>query len=75
VSRPRRWPSLGALRAAWRPVAGAACALALAACASGAADQPWFVLVSTGGKIIWKHDGWLSVPALEAAARKGSPRG
>jgi cytochrome oxidase Cu insertion factor (SCO1/SenC/PrrC family) len=41
----------------------------------GVADQPWFVLVSASGKIIWKHDGWLSVPALEAAARKASPRG
>ena len=36
----------------------------------GVADQPWFVLVSASGKIVWKHDGWLSVPALEAAARK-----
>jgi len=36
----------------------------------GVQDQPWFVLLSAGGKIVWKHDGWLSVPALEAAARK-----
>ena len=36
----------------------------------GVADQPWFVLLSASGKIIWKHDGWLSVPAVEAAARK-----
>jgi cytochrome oxidase Cu insertion factor (SCO1/SenC/PrrC family) len=36
----------------------------------GVQDQPWFVLVSAGGKIVWKHDGWLSVPALEAAAKK-----
>jgi cytochrome oxidase Cu insertion factor (SCO1/SenC/PrrC family) len=36
----------------------------------GVADQPWFVLVSSSGKIVWKHDGWLSVSALEAAARK-----
>ena len=36
----------------------------------GVADQPWFVLLSASGKIIWKHDGWLSVPTLEAAARK-----
>jgi len=34
------------------------------------ADQPWFVLVSATGRIVWKHDGWLSVQALEAAARK-----
>ena len=36
----------------------------------GVADQPWFVLVSASGKIVWRHDGWLSVPALVAAARK-----
>jgi cytochrome oxidase Cu insertion factor (SCO1/SenC/PrrC family) len=36
----------------------------------GVADQPWFVLVSAAGRIVWKHDGWLSVQALEAAARR-----
>ena len=36
----------------------------------GAADQPWFMLVSAAGKIVWKHGGWLSVRALEAAAHK-----
>jgi cytochrome oxidase Cu insertion factor (SCO1/SenC/PrrC family) len=36
----------------------------------GVADQPWFVLTSASGKILWKHDGWLSLRALEAAARK-----
>ena len=36
----------------------------------GVADQPWFELTSASGKILWKHDGWLSVQALEAAARK-----
>jgi hypothetical protein len=36
----------------------------------GVADQPWFVLTSATGKIVWKHDGWLSLQALEAAARK-----
>jgi cytochrome oxidase Cu insertion factor (SCO1/SenC/PrrC family) len=36
----------------------------------GVADQPWFELTSASGKILWKHDGWLSVRALEAAARK-----
>jgi hypothetical protein len=35
----------------------------------GVADQPWFVLVSATGKILWKHDGWLGARALEAAAR------
>jgi hypothetical protein len=33
------------------------------------ADQPWFVLVSATGKILWKHDGWLGMRALEAVAR------
>jgi len=36
----------------------------------GVADQPWFVLTSATGKIIWKHDGWLSVRALQAAAQR-----
>jgi cytochrome oxidase Cu insertion factor (SCO1/SenC/PrrC family) len=38
----------------------------------GVQDQPWFVLVSSSGKILWKHDGWLPVSALEAAARQHS---
>jgi cytochrome oxidase Cu insertion factor (SCO1/SenC/PrrC family) len=37
----------------------------------GVQDQPWFVLISPSGKILWSHDGWLSLPALEAAARRG----
>jgi cytochrome oxidase Cu insertion factor (SCO1/SenC/PrrC family) len=36
----------------------------------GVQDQPWFVLVSASGRIVWKHDGWLPVSALEAAARQ-----
>jgi cytochrome oxidase Cu insertion factor (SCO1/SenC/PrrC family) len=36
----------------------------------GVADQPWFVLASGSGTILWRHDGWLPLPALEAAARK-----
>ncbi len=32
-------------------------------------DQPWFVLTSASGKIVWSHDGWLPGVALEAAAR------
>jgi cytochrome oxidase Cu insertion factor (SCO1/SenC/PrrC family) len=35
----------------------------------GVQDQPWLALVSTSGKIIWSHDGWLSVPALTAAVQ------
>jgi hypothetical protein len=34
----------------------------------GVQDQPWFALVSASGKIIWKHDGWLPLAALEKAA-------
>ncbi|HEV3295877.1 MAG TPA: SCO family protein [Streptosporangiaceae bacterium] len=36
----------------------------------GVQDQPWFVLTSAAGKVVWSHDGWLAVSALEAAARK-----
>jgi cytochrome oxidase Cu insertion factor (SCO1/SenC/PrrC family) len=34
----------------------------------GVQDQPWLVLVSSAGKIVWSHDGWLSLSALERAA-------
>ena len=33
-------------------------------------DQPWFALVSESGKVTWSHDGWLPLPALEAAVQK-----
>ena len=36
----------------------------------GVQDQPWYVLTSATGKIMWQHDGWLPVPAMMAAARK-----
>jgi cytochrome oxidase Cu insertion factor (SCO1/SenC/PrrC family) len=36
----------------------------------GVQDQPWLALVSASGKIIWSHDGWLSVPALTAAVQR-----
>jgi cytochrome oxidase Cu insertion factor (SCO1/SenC/PrrC family) len=36
----------------------------------GVQDQPWFVLTNASGKIIWSHDGWLPVAALESAASK-----
>jgi hypothetical protein len=36
----------------------------------GVQDQPWFALISASGKILWKHDGWLPVSALKAAARR-----
>ena len=32
-------------------------------------DQPWFALVSASGTIIWSHDGWLPLPALESAVK------
>jgi cytochrome oxidase Cu insertion factor (SCO1/SenC/PrrC family) len=36
----------------------------------GVQDQPWFVLTSATGKIIWSHDGWLPLSRLVAAAHK-----
>ena len=33
-------------------------------------DQPWFALASAAGKITWSHDGWLPLPALQAAVRQ-----
>ncbi len=38
----------------------------------GVQDQPWFVLTSSSGKIVWSHDGWLSSSALEAAVARHS---
>src|ERR1700733_1376358 len=38
----------------------------------GVQDQPWLVLVSSSGKILWSHDGWLTLPALEAAVARPS---
>jgi cytochrome oxidase Cu insertion factor (SCO1/SenC/PrrC family) len=38
----------------------------------GVQDQPWLVLVSASGKILWSHDGWVSLPALEAAAKRAA---
>ena len=35
----------------------------------GVQDQPWFTLTSASGKILWKHDGWLSASQLVAAVR------
>jgi cytochrome oxidase Cu insertion factor (SCO1/SenC/PrrC family) len=33
----------------------------------GVQDQPWLTLVNAAGKVTWSHDGWLSVPQIEAA--------
>jgi hypothetical protein len=38
-------------------------------------DQPWFALVSASGKILWSHDGWLSLPALQSAAKRAATPG
>jgi cytochrome oxidase Cu insertion factor (SCO1/SenC/PrrC family) len=38
----------------------------------GVQDQPWFVLTSAAGKILWKHDGWLPVKQLIASVRAAS---
>ena len=38
----------------------------------GVQDQPWFVLISASGKIIWSHDGWLPLSALESAAKRAA---
>jgi cytochrome oxidase Cu insertion factor (SCO1/SenC/PrrC family) len=34
----------------------------------GVQDEPWLVLVSSAGKVVWSHDGWLPLSALEQAA-------
>jgi cytochrome oxidase Cu insertion factor (SCO1/SenC/PrrC family) len=39
----------------------------------GVQDQPWYVLTSATGKIVWKHDGWLTASQLTAAVRAASP--
>ncbi len=42
----------------------------------GVQDQPWFVLTSAAGKILWKHDGWLPVSQLTADVRAANrPQG
>ena len=33
----------------------------------GVQDAPWLVLVSPTGKVVWSHDGWLPLAALENA--------
>jgi hypothetical protein len=38
----------------------------------GVQDQPWFVLTSASGKIVWSHDGWLSTSQLTTAVAKHS---
>jgi cytochrome oxidase Cu insertion factor (SCO1/SenC/PrrC family) len=38
-------------------------------------DQPWFALVSASGKILWSHDGWLPLSALQSAAKRATGAG
>jgi cytochrome oxidase Cu insertion factor (SCO1/SenC/PrrC family) len=38
----------------------------------GVQDQPWYVLTSAAGKILWKHDGWLPVSELIASVHAAS---
>ncbi len=34
----------------------------------GVQDQPWLAMVNAAGKIVWQHDGWVSLTDLEKAA-------
>ena len=38
----------------------------------GVQDQPWFVLTSAAGAILWKHDGWLPPDQLITAVRSAA---
>jgi cytochrome oxidase Cu insertion factor (SCO1/SenC/PrrC family) len=38
----------------------------------GVQDQPYLVLTSASGRVVWTHDGWLSLAGLEAAVRKAA---
>ena len=38
----------------------------------GVQDQPWFVLTSASGAILWKHDGWLPTDQLIAAVQSAA---
>jgi cytochrome oxidase Cu insertion factor (SCO1/SenC/PrrC family) len=38
----------------------------------GVQDQPWFVLTSASGGILWKHDGWLPPDQLVTAVRSAA---
>lgn len=41
----------------------------------GVKDQPWFVLTSATGRILWHHDGWLPLPILEQAVKRAIIKG
>jgi cytochrome oxidase Cu insertion factor (SCO1/SenC/PrrC family) len=38
----------------------------------GVQDQPWFVLTSASGTVLWKHDGWLPPDQLITAVRSAA---
>ncbi len=38
----------------------------------GVQDQPWFVLTSATGTILWHHDGWLPASQLIAAVQSAT---
>ena len=38
----------------------------------GVQDQPWFVLTSASGTVVWKHDGWLPPEQLITAVRSAT---
>jgi cytochrome oxidase Cu insertion factor (SCO1/SenC/PrrC family) len=40
----------------------------------GVQDQPWYVLTSAAGKIVWHHDGWLPPGQLITAVRQAASR-
>jgi cytochrome oxidase Cu insertion factor (SCO1/SenC/PrrC family) len=33
-------------------------------------DLAWFALVNVSGKVVWYHDGWATLAALESAAKR-----
>jgi cytochrome oxidase Cu insertion factor (SCO1/SenC/PrrC family) len=37
----------------------------------GVQDEPWLVVVNKAGKVVWQHDGWVSLSSLEKAAAAG----
>lgn len=41
----------------------------------GVADEPWFELVSAGGRIRFRNDGWFPIPALTRAVAKAEATG
>jgi cytochrome oxidase Cu insertion factor (SCO1/SenC/PrrC family) len=36
----------------------------------GVQDEPWLEVINSSGKVVWQHDGWVTLPALETAAAK-----